>query len=49
MQMKFFPSDVIGKKPTKVGDTFKAEVFGSQSTFRVEYFNDAFYMAGATN
>jgi hypothetical protein len=35
MEIKFFAKDVIGKKPTKSGDTFKAKFMGRTATFQV--------------
>lgn len=43
MQIKFMPKDVIGKKPTKVGDKFNALFMGFKTKFVVvEYYGDFF-------
>ncbi len=34
MEIKFFPRDVVGKQPTKVGAAFKALFFGGLCSFR---------------
>lgn len=45
MEIKFFPRDVVGKKPKKVGDTFKAEFFGGVQKFVVTDYRSDAYMA----
>lgn len=38
MEIKFFNRDVIGRKPKKVGDIFKAQFMGCKATFVVTQF-----------
>lgn len=45
MQIKFFDKDIIGKLPTRMGDTFQANFFGGVRTFKVEECYRSFYMA----
>jgi hypothetical protein len=42
--IKFLPKDVQGKKPKKVGDSFKASFRGKIGTFEVtEWYGDFFF------
>lgn len=43
--IKFFPKDVIGKKPKKAGDHFEAVFLGSKGTFEVTEMYDGFFFA----
>ncbi|MBY3432578.1 hypothetical protein HFN89_00125 [Rhizobium laguerreae] len=44
MPIKFFPKDVIGKKPKKVGDVFRAQFMGGEGKFKVsEFYGDMFF------
>ena len=45
MEWKFFPRDVMGMNPKKVGDVFKAEVFGAIRKFKVTLFAETWMMA----
>jgi hypothetical protein len=45
LPIKFFPSDVIGRKPKKVGDTFKAKFFGGRQRFKVIEYDEHMYFA----
>lgn len=45
MQAKFFPHDVIGKQPTKVGDKFKARFFGEVVELEVSEWCGGFWFA----
>lgn len=45
MPIKFFPKDVIGPQPTKVGDKFEATFFGETCTFVVSEFHGTFFFA----
>lgn len=45
LPIKFFPNDVIGRKPKKVGDTFKAKFFGGKQRFKVIEFEEQMYFA----
>ncbi len=45
LPIKFFPNDVIGRKPKKVGDTFKAKFFGGQQRFTVIEYDEQMYFA----
>lgn len=45
MEAKFFPRDVKGKQPKKVGDLFKAEFFGATRNFRVTSHHGNFFFA----
>jgi hypothetical protein len=45
MPIKFFPRDVIGKKPKHVGDVFQATFLGSTGTFKVTEMHDGFFFA----
>ena len=45
MPIKFFPRDVEGKKPKKVGDVFQAQFLGQTGTFKVTEMYDGFFFA----
>ena len=49
LPIKFFPNDVIGRKPKKVGDTFKAKFFGGRQRFKVIEYDEQMYFAVIAN
>ncbi|NTF17635.1 hypothetical protein G6L37_04430 [Agrobacterium rubi] len=45
MPIKFFPRDVEGKKPRKIGDKFQARFLGETGSFKVTEMHDGFFFA----
>lgn len=43
LPVKFFPRDVIGKKPKKIGDKFEARFITGVQTFEVTEFGDGVF------